>query len=89
MTNPSKPKQPRKPRSPNKPPADPAADPTRQLLSAKYVANQLAISEALVYALARADKLTHTKVGTLVRFRQADVDAFLATSSAERGTKCD
>jgi excisionase family DNA binding protein len=47
------------------------------LLTAPQVAELLSVSESLVYALRRTGKLRAVRVGTLLRFRPADVRAYI------------
>jgi excisionase family DNA binding protein len=57
---------------------DATARPTLEpLLTAPQVAELLSASESLVYALRRAGKLRAVRVGTLLRFRPADVRAYI------------
>ena len=57
-----------------------AISPSPQLLSPREVAKRLRVSERWVrdHATRRSPKLPVVKLGSLLRFQQADVDAFLA-----------
>lgn len=51
-----------------------------RLLRPSEVADALACSRSTVYALKDKGKLPHCKVGGMVRFRQEDVEQFIADS---------
>ena len=52
---------------------------TPQLLAADEVAKQLSLSVSMVYKLAERGTLSSVRVGRgVVRFEQAEVDAFIA-----------
>lgn len=48
-----------------------------QLWSAREVAQYLQVSQSWVYRAAEAGVLPHHRVGALVRFTRADIDAYL------------
>lgn len=54
-------------------PAEPA-----EWLDAKSTAAELGVSPRQIAKLAKAGALPHAKVGKLLRFRRADVEAYLA-----------
>jgi excisionase family DNA binding protein len=53
------------------------AQPIEPLLTAEDVARLLSVSESLVYQLRRSGKIRAIRVGTLLRFRPADVRAYV------------
>lgn len=54
------------------------------LLRVKDVAQELNISVSQVYALAKAKKIPHFRIGGAIRFSEEHIQAFLSDSLAER-----
>lgn len=57
-----------------------AADRAPSLWSVAEAAARLTVDRKTVYRLVRAGALPHTRVGSLIRIRPADVAAYLTTS---------
>lgn len=55
--------------------------PNHELLSLRQVADLWQTSTRQIQRLMRSGKLAYVKVGTLVRFRRADLDAFLSANT--------
>jgi excisionase family DNA binding protein len=55
-----------------------------RFLTAEDVARQLNIAKTSVYDLVARGRIAFYRIGRLVRFRQVDVDAFLAAQRSER-----
>jgi excisionase family DNA binding protein len=47
------------------------------LLDVRAVAKRLGVSRAMVYALCERGQLRHVRIGNLIRFRPADVVAYV------------
>lgn len=54
-----------------------------ETLTVEEVAKYLRVSRQTVYALIRAGKIPHFKVGTKVRVKRADLEAMTNTSTGE------
>jgi excisionase family DNA binding protein len=51
---------------------------TERLLTVREVAERLTVCAATVYGLCQRGELPHVRVSNAIRFRPADVEAFLA-----------
>ena len=57
------------------------------ILTIKNVAEYLKVTERTIYRLAAAKKIPSFKVGGMWRFRQADIDAWIAAQSEKPEAK--
>ncbi len=58
-----------------------------RLLTARQVAEELAVSQSMVYALAARGEIPAVRIGTALRFEPADVEAFVQASKIPAAVK--
>ncbi len=58
-----------------------------RLLTARQVAEELAISQSMVYALAARGEIPAVRIGTALRFEPSDVEAFVQACKVPAAVK--
>lgn len=64
---------------------DATVEPERLLLSPREAARSLSVSERTLYSLMKSGELTHVRIGRLVRYPRAELEAWIRQRTERAG----